>query len=109
MYKYEGKLNCALGYSNREKSYDAYVVGYSFIYDNTQCTITGSIINKEQNQDEITNMKNTVEAMIKSLRDAQVIKSAIIAMYNVITTGKNSFLCKKLIVGITPTINIGCF
>lgn len=68
VYKYEGTLNCALDYSDRENSYDAYVIGYSFIMDNVPCTITGSVIDQEQSQDMIAEMKATVEAMIKTLR-----------------------------------------
>lgn len=81
VYKYEGTLNCALDYSNRDNSYDAYVIGYSFIMDGVPCNITGSVIaedgkiyqkNGEQvtvnYEEEVSEMKSTVEAMIKTLR-----------------------------------------
>lgn len=68
VYKYEGTLNCALDYSDRDNSYDAYVIGYSFIMDGVPCTITGSVIDQAQSQDMIDEMKDTVEAMIKTLR-----------------------------------------
>lgn len=68
VYKYEGTLNCALDYSDRENSYDAYVIGYSFIMDGVPCTITGSVIDQSQSKDMIAEMKTTVEAMIKTLR-----------------------------------------
>lgn len=68
VYKYEGTLNCALDYSNRDNSYDAYVIGYSFIMDNVPCTITGSVIDQAQEKTMIDEMKATVEAMIKTLR-----------------------------------------
>ena len=68
MYKYEGTLNCALDYSNRDYSYDAYVIGYSFIMDGVPCTVTGSVIDQEQPEYMIAEMKTTVEAMIQTLR-----------------------------------------
>ncbi len=68
VYKYEGTLSCALDYSNRDNSYDAYVIGYSFIMDGVPCTITGSVIDQAQSKDMIAEMKTTVEAMIKTLR-----------------------------------------
>lgn len=68
MYKYEGTLNCALDYSNKDYSYDAYVIGYSFIMDGVPCTVTGSVIDQEQPEDMIAEMKATVEAMIQTLR-----------------------------------------
>ncbi len=68
VYKYEGTLNCALDYSNRDNSYEAYAIGYSFIMDGVPCTVTGSVINQSQKQETIDEMKATVEAMIKTLR-----------------------------------------
>lgn len=68
VYKYEGTLSCALDYANRDNSYDAYVIGYSFIMDGVPCTITGSVIDQAQSQDMIDEIKATVEAMIKTLR-----------------------------------------
>lgn len=63
MYKYEGTLNCG-----RDTIYDAYVIGYSFIMDGVPCTVTGSVIDQEQPEDMIAEMKATVEAMIQTLR-----------------------------------------
>lgn len=63
VYKYEGTLNCG-----KDTIYDAYVIGYSFIMDGVPCTITGSVIDQAQSQDMIDEMKDTVEAMIKTLR-----------------------------------------
>ena len=63
VYKYEGTLNCG-----HDTIYDAYVIGYSFIMDNTPCTITGSVINQSQPQEQIDEIKDIVEAMIQSLR-----------------------------------------
>lgn len=62
-YRYEGTLNCG-----RDTVYDAYVVGYSFIMDGTPCTITGSVINQEQSQDQIDEVHTLIETMIESLR-----------------------------------------
>ena len=71
VYRYEGTLNCALDYSNREKSYDAYVVGYSFIMDGVPCTITGSVIEQSQSDEMISEIRDTVDAMIKTLRSSK--------------------------------------
>lgn len=63
VYKYEGTVNCG-----RDTIYDAYVIGYSFIMDDVPCTITGSIIDQEQDPQMIKEMKATVEYMIQTLR-----------------------------------------
>lgn len=68
VYKYVGTLNCALDYSNRDNSYDAFVIGYSFIMDGIPCTITGSIINRDQPEDDIEDLTNIVNSMIQTLR-----------------------------------------
>lgn len=63
VYKYEGTVNCG-----RDTIYDAYVIGYSFIMDGVPCTITGSIIDQDQDPQMIKEMKATVEYMIQTLR-----------------------------------------
>ncbi len=63
VYKYEGTLNCG-----RDTVYDAYAIGYSFIMDGVPCTITGSVINEDQPEDMIAEIKVVVEAMILTLR-----------------------------------------
>lgn len=68
VYRYEGVVGCAKGRTDREWSYDAYVIGYSFIMDGVPCTITGSVIDKEQPQDMIEEMEAVVDAMIETLR-----------------------------------------
>ena len=68
VYKYVGTLNCALDYSNRDNSYDAFVIGYSFIMDGIPCTITGSIINRNQPENDIQDLTNIVDSMIQTLR-----------------------------------------
>lgn len=68
VYKYVGKLNCALDFSNRDNSYDAYAIGYSFIMDGIPCSIIGSVINQNQVDKDINEVTNIVEAMIKTLR-----------------------------------------
>ena len=65
VYKYEGTLNC---YLTDTKSYDAYCIGYSFIMDDTPCTLIGSVIDREQKQEDIDEMRKMVEASIKTLR-----------------------------------------
>ena len=68
MYKYEGTLNC---YLTDTKSYDAYCIGYSFIMDDTPCTLIGSVIDREQKQEDIDEMRKMVEASIKTLRSEE--------------------------------------
>ena len=63
VYRYEGTMNCG-----KDTVYDAYAVGYSFIMDGVPCTITGSVINQEQSQEMIDEIRDTVDAMIKTLR-----------------------------------------
>lgn len=63
VYRYEGTLNCG-----RDTVYDAYVVGYSFIMDGVPCTITGSVIEQSQSEEMISEIRDTVDAMIKTLR-----------------------------------------
>lgn len=65
VYKYEGTLNCELGFT---KNYDVYCIGYSFIMDDTPCTLIGSVIDEEQKQEDIDEMRKMVEASIKTLR-----------------------------------------
>lgn len=62
-YRYEGILNCG-----HDTLYDAYVIGYSFIMDDVPCTIIGSVINQEQSQPQIDEIRDIIEAMINSLR-----------------------------------------
>ena len=63
VYRYEGTLNCG-----RDTVYDAYVIGYSFVMDGVPCTITGSVIDQAQSKTLINEVRNTVDAMIKTLR-----------------------------------------
>lgn len=66
VYRYEGTLNCG-----RDTVYDAYVVGYSFIMDGVPCTITGSVIEQSQSDEMISEIRDTVDAMIKTLRSSK--------------------------------------
>ena len=68
VYKYEGTLNCELGFT---KNYDVYCIGYSFIMDDIPCTLIGSIIDEEQKQEDIDEMRKMVEASIKTLRSEE--------------------------------------
>jgi hypothetical protein len=67
VYKYEGTLNCG-----KDLPYDAYIVGYSFIRDNTPCSIIG--VATDQNQDDavINSIRKTVETMVKTMRKQHV-------------------------------------
>lgn len=71
VYRFVGKLNCALDYSNREKSYDAYAIGYSFIMDGVPCSIIGSIVNQDQKTSDINEITDIVDAMIQTLRNTR--------------------------------------
>lgn len=63
VYKYEGTLNCG-----RDNVYDAYVIGYSFIFDGEPCNIIGSVIDEGQSEEWINEIRSTVETMIKTVR-----------------------------------------
>ncbi len=68
MYRYEGTVNCG---TEEGYEYDAYVVGYSFIMDETPCTITGSVIDKEQKEEMINEIRNYVDAMAQTVRSEE--------------------------------------
>lgn len=63
VYRYEGTMNCG-----HDTIYDAYAVGYSFVMDGVACNVTGSVIDKDQPQEEIDAMRELVDAMIQTLR-----------------------------------------
>ena len=70
VYRYEGTAECTNGW-NLDEFYYVYMVGYSFIMDGIPCTITGSVIDKEQDPDMIDEMRDTVDAMIQTLRSEE--------------------------------------
>lgn len=71
VYKFSGTLECALDYSDRSKSYDAFAVGYSFVMDGVPCSIIGSVINQNQSSNDIDEITEIVNAMVKSLRNTE--------------------------------------
>ena len=67
VYRFEGTMNCRAP-NNTSVYYDAYVVGYSFILNDTPCSIIGSVQDVEQEQSMIKEMKSIIDAMIKTVR-----------------------------------------
>lgn len=73
MYKFEGKLNCTAEIGD----YDLYTIGYTFIMDGIPCCVQGTVFNKEhpedylkpQPEEMINTTRDTVNAMIKTLRN----------------------------------------
>ncbi len=65
MYKFEGKLNC----TSEIGDYDLYTIGYKFIMDGIPCCVQGTVYNEDQPEEMINTTRDTVNAMIKTLRD----------------------------------------
>lgn len=65
MYKFEGKLNCTAEIGD----YDLYTIGYTFIMDGIPCCVQGTVYNEDQPEEMINTTRNTVNAMIKTLRN----------------------------------------
>ena len=65
MYKFEGKLNCHA----ETGKYDLYTIGYTFIMDGMPCCVQGTVYNEDQPEEMINTTRNTVNAMIKTLRN----------------------------------------
>lgn len=65
MYKFEGKLNCHA----ETVKYDLYTIGYTFIMDGIPCCVQGTVYNEDQPEEMINTTRDTVNAMIKTLRD----------------------------------------
>ena len=68
VYRFEGTMNCRKP-DDTSSNYDAYVVGYSFVINGVPCSIIGSVQDVKQEQSMIKEMKATVEAMIKTVRN----------------------------------------
>lgn len=62
-YKYEGTLNCG-----HDTIYDAYTAGFSFVLDGVACNVTGSVVDQEQPEEMIEEIRSVVEAMIPTVR-----------------------------------------
>ena len=65
-YKFEGKLNC----HGETGNYDLYTIGYTFIMDGIPCCVQGTVYNKKQPEEMINTTRDTVNAMIKTLRSS---------------------------------------
>lgn len=66
MYKFEGKLNCHAETGN----YSLYTIGYTFIMDGIPCCVQGTVYNDDQPEEMINTTRDTVNAMIKTLRSS---------------------------------------
>lgn len=62
-YCIKGTVNCGT-----ENKYDAYIYGYSFVFGGYPCSIIGVVEDKAQTQDDIDNITEIVDAMMKSVR-----------------------------------------
>lgn len=62
-YCIKGIVNCGT-----ENKYDAYIYGYSFVFGGYPCSIIGVVEDKTQTQDDIDNITEIVDAMMKSVR-----------------------------------------
>ena len=63
-YRFEGKLKC----HGETGDYELYTIGYSFIMDGIPCSIEGTVLDKSQDKDMINEVRNTVDAMMKTVR-----------------------------------------
>ncbi len=48
--------------------YDAYIVGYYFLIEDTPCSVIGFVKDKEQPQDIINEVRDYVDAMVKTIK-----------------------------------------
>ncbi len=62
-YWFEGTINYG-----EDTPHDGYAVGYAFIMDGIPCEILGSVIEAEQSQELIDEIKEIVDEMMKSVR-----------------------------------------
>ncbi len=65
-FKADGSINCG-----ENPTYDAYLTSYTFVLDNTACTIFGVVMDETQNESEISNVDAIIEEMVKTVRDHQ--------------------------------------
>ena len=64
MYRYEGTI----AVQNETESHAGYALGYSFVMDGVPCTLGGAVLEVDQSEETIKEIKDTVEAMIRTLR-----------------------------------------
>lgn len=67
MYKFEGKLACHAETGN----YELYTIGYSFVMDGIPCSIEGTVLDESQPEDMINQVRDTVNAMAKTVRNTK--------------------------------------
>ena len=65
-YYFEGSINYGT-----DNIHDGYAVGYAFIIDGVPCEIVGSVIDDEQSSVTIQEIKDNVDAMMKSVRTTE--------------------------------------
>lgn len=65
-YYFEGTINYGT-----DNIHDGYAVGYAFIIDGVPCEIIGSVIDGEQSSATIQEIKDNVDAMMKSVRTTE--------------------------------------
>ena len=65
-YYFEGLINYGI-----QPVFDGYAVGYAFIIDGVPCEIIGSVIDGEQSSATIQEIKDNVDAMMKSVRTTE--------------------------------------
>ena len=65
-YYFEGSINYGT-----DNIHDGYAVGYAFIIDGVPCEIIGSVIDGEQSAATIQEIKDNVDAMMKSVRTTE--------------------------------------
>ncbi len=65
-YKYEGSIN-----AGTNPVYDAYVYGYSFVYNGFPCSIVGVVMDEAQPDAEKQLVKQIVDEMMKTVRNSK--------------------------------------
>ena len=55
--------------AGRHPVYDAFYYGYSFVFNGYPCLVCGAVIDESQPQSEIDEIIETVDAMMKTVRD----------------------------------------
>ncbi len=68
IYRFEGHIIVETDAAGYDGSYNAYAIGYTFIWDEIPCMVLGSVIDKEQPQDLIDEMKQIIEDTISTLK-----------------------------------------
>lgn len=62
-YKIKGTMS-----AGNNPVYDAYVYAYNFVYDGVLCQILGGVIDEAQTEDEIREVTEIADAMMKTIR-----------------------------------------